>query len=279
MAEQADTDPTDHIPDDVLNLLAEAQELYDSDTDAAQAKLDEAIELNDSIAETYFIYANLSREKMNDKQKARECYEKAVEINPEFYKAHYNLAILLKTEFEDSENASVCYMKALEINPDSVEAHFNLAAIQMEKKEYDEAKGHYTKVLELDATYFRAEFQLGNVALFGENNLDEAKARFEKTIELNPEYMRALFMLGQVLGKQGETAAAVETLKKAVDGGYQKAQKILDFYEKKLARQEKQKEAEAKEDAPAEGEEAIEKKDTPVVEEEAAAEEEAPADE
>jgi len=78
---------------------------------------------------------------------AIEAYEKALHYDPQDLETLYNLGTLYVNE-ERFEKAIDLLKRALAIDPQHGAAHYNLALVLDERKDFDQAQGHYLKAIE-----------------------------------------------------------------------------------------------------------------------------------
>jgi len=120
----------------------------------------------------------------------------AVRLDPDLAEAHFRLALgfesLGKSEEAESEykKAVAAYKKYFEENPDDAEAHYALGQTYAGLSNYSEAIREYreaTKRKEDDPDIF---YDLG-VAYTKLAQYDAAAAAFSKSLEIDPDYYRA----------------------------------------------------------------------------------------
>ena len=123
-------------------------------------------------------------------------FEQAVKLDPDLAEAHFRLGLSYEAvgkneEAEAEYKKSVAtYKKQLEANPDDAEAHYNLGQTHANLGNYSEAIREYrqaTRLKENDADMY---YDLG-VAHTKLAQYDAAAAAFTKSLEIDPEYYRA----------------------------------------------------------------------------------------
>ena len=143
-------------------LLEKGKELYldDQDTEAVAA-FEQAVKLDPDLAEAHFRLA-LGYEALDKRDEAESQYKKAVEA----------------------------YKKHLDGNPDDAEAHYNLGQTYANLGQYSEAIREYRQATRLKTGDPDIYYDLG-VAHTKLAQYDAAAAAFSKSLEIDPEYYRA----------------------------------------------------------------------------------------
>jgi tetratricopeptide (TPR) repeat protein len=114
-----------------------------------------------------------------------------------------------------ADKARALWAQNFGVAPDSAAAHL-LAAQMMIRAELDElADAELKKALALDARLPRANFLLGQTALF-RGRLDEAIALFKRELEINPGDGMAFYRLGDAYTRQLKWDEALAALRRSV---------------------------------------------------------------
>jgi tetratricopeptide (TPR) repeat protein len=95
--------------------------------------------------------------------------------------------------------------------------YFSLGLLHANQRKFPEAEQFYRRALQLDPTMSTAQNNLAMVLYELNSNLDEAAALASKAVQAAPSAAPYHDTLGLILAKQGHTAAAITTLKKAID--------------------------------------------------------------
>ncbi|HEX3251343.1 MAG TPA: tetratricopeptide repeat protein [Pyrinomonadaceae bacterium] len=152
------------------SLLDKGKELYrkDQDTEAVQA-LTEAVKLDPDLAEAHFRLA-LGYESLGKQEEAEKEYKKAVEAykkylleHPDDAEAHYALGQTYAGLGQYSE-AIREYREATKRKEDDPDMFYDLGVAHTKLAQYDAAAAAFSKSLEIDPDYYRAQ-----------DGLDEAK--------------------------------------------------------------------------------------------------------
>ena len=127
---------------------------------------------------------------------AVEAFQQAVKLDPDLAEAHFRLALSYEAldKREDAESqykkAVEAYKKYLEANPDDAEAHYNLGQTYANLGNYSEAIRSYRQATRLKTDDPEIYYDLG-VAHTKLAQYDQAAAAFSKSLEIDPEYYRA----------------------------------------------------------------------------------------
>jgi Flp pilus assembly protein TadD len=183
------------------SLLDKGKELYLNDQDAeAVLALMEAVRLDPDLAEAHFRLAlgfeslGKSEEAESEYKKAVAAYKKYFDENPDDAEAHYALGQTYAGLSQYSE-AIREYREATKRKEDDPDIFYDLGVAYTKLAQYDAAAAAFSKSLEIDPDYYRAQ-----------DGLDEAKEGI-KRIRVGRKHQADL------LKKQKE-----EELKKAGEG-------------------------------------------------------------
>ena len=150
--------------------LAKGKDLYRDDHDAeAVLAFQEAVRLDPELAEAHFRlglgYESLGKteESQAEYKKAVEAYKKYFEENRDDAEAHYALGQTYANLGNFSE-AIREYREATKLKEDDPDIYYDLGVAHTKLAQYDAAAAAFSKSLELDPNYYRAQ-----------DGLDEAK--------------------------------------------------------------------------------------------------------
>lgn len=123
-------------------------------------------------------------------------FQQAVKLDPDLAEAHFRLALgyeaLDKREEAETEykKAVETYKKHLDSNPDDSEAHYNLGQTYANLGQYSEAVREYRQATKLKTDDPDMYYDLG-IAHTKLAQYDAAATAFSKSLEIDPEYFRA----------------------------------------------------------------------------------------
>ncbi len=113
---------------------------------------------------------------------------------------------------EDLDGAVVVLQQAVAAAPSSALAHSKLGVAFVHRRQWEDARGEFSRAIQLDPRYAPAHSNLGNVYR-EQGRLDEAIACYQKAIAIDPDYWTAHRNLGIVYKQQGRIADAVREFK------------------------------------------------------------------
>ncbi|HKG58437.1 MAG TPA: tetratricopeptide repeat protein [Pyrinomonadaceae bacterium] len=153
-----------------LAQLDKGKELYRNDQDAeAVLALQEAVRLDPDLAEAHF-RLGLGYESLGKREEAEAEYKKAVEAYKKYFEenendpeAHYALGQTYANLGQYSE-AIREYRAATKLKEDDPDMFYDLGVAYTKLAQYDAAAAAFSKSLEIDPDYYRAQ-----------DGLDEAK--------------------------------------------------------------------------------------------------------
>jgi tetratricopeptide (TPR) repeat protein len=136
-------------------------------------------------------------------------YGRVLALKPELFEAHFDLAGLLETQGKHDE-ALLEYGRAAELNPADAETQYDLGVILLkEKQDYEQAKPHLAKAIELNPAHSQAIKALGFANLWSEKtDVVEGVRLLKKYLELEPQASDAAQI--QEIVKSFEAAPGVQ---------------------------------------------------------------------
>jgi choline-sulfatase len=106
-------------------------------------------------------------------------------------------------------------LKAVELQPDSGMAHYELGLALFETGDWQNAAPQFEVAVAHAPRWADAQFSLASVYA-RIDRVPEAMDHLRTTLELNPDHFRANLLRGRILALQGDAAAALPNLEKAV---------------------------------------------------------------
>ena len=144
-------------------LLEQGKQLYreDQDTKAVET-FQQAIKIDPDLAEAYFrlalSYEALGKQEESEAQykKAVDAYKKHLDNSPDDAEAHYNLGQTYANLGNFSE-AIREYRQATKLKTDDPDIYYDLGVAHTKLAQYDQAAAAFSKSLEIDPDYYRAQ--------------------------------------------------------------------------------------------------------------------------
>lgn len=183
----------------------------EKDYDAAEEYFEEAIDVNDKVAEYHTWYgntlgtlaadANLFKQAMLG-PKMKSAWEKAVELDPKTVDARESL---IQYYLQAPAIAGGSVDKAKEIANEIIklkpaEGHRQLGNIYYKEKQYQEAEKEFIAMAKADPAYTSG---LANYYI-NQKQYDKAFALFEEALKKNPEDMMATYQIGKTSALSGQ---------------------------------------------------------------------------
>jgi len=158
---------------------------------------------------------------------ARAEYERALAAKPSLRQAAVNLALLVEQQGDPSA-AAAAYARVLRDFPEDAVARARLAALYEASGQLDESWRLAREALQRDPRSVPAHVVLVRVAL-ARKDLDLAKLVVLRAQRLDPKNAEITFLEGDVLGREGDDAAAADRWRRALalDPGFRPARSAL----------------------------------------------------
>jgi tetratricopeptide (TPR) repeat protein len=126
---------------------------------------------------------------------ARQAFQRAVEFEPKCHEAWNNIGLTYYRE-GNLDKAAEAYMNAIELEPGFVPSITNLGAVRHQQRKLDKATGLYRLALDLSqGKDAEIQYNYANV-LRDQKNYEKAREHYLKSIELRPEFPAAHNGLG-----------------------------------------------------------------------------------
>jgi spermidine synthase len=167
--------------------------------------------------ELLFHMATLSLKK-GDIDEAVRAYTRGLALKPNMVGAHINLGFALGKLGRENE-AKAHFEKALKIAPQNPEAHYNLGDFYYQSGKMEQALEHFGQVLSIDPKHVKTLFVLGGL-MAQQGKLESALKYYEEALALAPKSILGHYNMACVLARQRETVRAVESLRKAIEVGF-----------------------------------------------------------
>ncbi len=175
----------------------------------AKAAARRAIALDDTNAEGHAALANLVFLEMNFTEAEKE-FRRAIELNPNYATAHHWYGNSLLASLGRFDAAIAEGKRSVELDPLSLINNADLGSTLMVARRYDEAIAQLQRTLALDANFYYAHWNLGEV-LYYKGDLAGCIRECEKarSLENDPE---ALGLLAQAYIKTGRKSEGLKIL-------------------------------------------------------------------
>jgi tetratricopeptide (TPR) repeat protein len=172
-------------------------------------------------------YLYIQREKYDESVSVVRDILKNGVVHPKLYfMKGYALASLSSEEEKDSakldqskitrKNAIRSFLDSLVVDPDYADAHFYLGILLEKQKDYETAKYHLKRTIEIDPANAEAFNYLAYMDIEQGINLDEAIVYVKKALELDPDNAAFIDSLGWAYYKKGIYDQAITQLETAV---------------------------------------------------------------
>jgi tetratricopeptide (TPR) repeat protein len=140
--------------------------------------------------------------------------DEAISIDDRVAEYHHNRAVVL-LRLQRAGDAESSFRRALALKAAYPDAHNGLGNALQALGRFSEAVAAYYAALQQNAEFAEAHNNLGN-ALRRLNKLEEAITHFQKALVLRPDYVEALCNLAATLQEEGDLAGAEERYREAI---------------------------------------------------------------
>lgn len=180
-----------------------------------------ALELDSTLAEAHATLGSIRFGYDRNWSGAETAFRRAILLEPTWPEGHtlYSRYLLAMGRIDESRAESE---RALRLSPISALTMQHLAWHHLHARQYDQAREALWRVIEMDSTAWRPQFDLAAVELAA-GNLPEAEARLRIPLEVAPERAEVQVTLGQVYagsGRPEEAKAILQRLRQAAEQRY-----------------------------------------------------------
>lgn len=157
--------------------------------------------------DAYYVLA-LCHLDLNDPASAIGAAQTALQQNPLFTEAHNVLGLAYAKQGRQSEALKEFQLVLADVSfPTPEVAHFNIGRLAWEKQAFEDAVLHFRRALEINPSFGRAWYLMGDCQ---ENmgQLDDAQKSYRRAVELMPREVGPRYRIGVICFKQGDKACA-----------------------------------------------------------------------
>ena len=141
--------------------------------------------------------------------------EKAAKLDPHLVQAQVNL-IILYGRAGDFDKAKEHYQRAVDLNPHQFpDAYYDYGVVLMNAKRLPEAAQAFRQAIEIKPTYAEAHNNLGYL-LELEGRLEDAAGEYRKAIEAKPDFRQAHFNLARILINKKNFQEGIDQLRQTL---------------------------------------------------------------
>lgn len=206
-------DPKDKIG--LFTSVSNAQGMLAAgDYSGAARLLGEVLEEDPRIVSAHVTRGN-ALFRLGDFAGALEAFEAALELNPEGNVALLNLGIAHR-RVGDLETARADFEVLLSLDPSNTSALFNLGEMALEAGDPATARQHFEAAAEINDQLPEPLFGFG-VAAFQLGQIDRAKAEFERVLAVASFFPEVHYYRGLIAESRGNSAAAAESYRAEVE--------------------------------------------------------------
>jgi tetratricopeptide (TPR) repeat protein len=148
---------------------------------------------------------------MSDLPTAKKYYQRAIKMNRKYPDAVNNLGTIYYA-YKDYGRAVSQYKKALALGPNTASFYSNLGTAYFARKQYQEASEAYQKAVSLDKDVF-------------DHHSPNGELMQERTIE---EHAKFHYYLAKTFAKAGDTAHAIQYIRRSIEEGFKDRQKFIE---------------------------------------------------
>lgn len=188
--------------------------LEQTDTAAASADIDKALEINRNSLNAYIMRADIAINSNGDYATALTDMNEAIKLQPRLAGLYINRAFL-RYHQDDYFGAMADYDYAIELEPLNVTALFNRGLLLAEVSANDRALADFSKVLSLNPDDYRALYN--RAVIYGKKGeYAAATADINRVIDAFPDFPGAFYLRGEFARQSGNLHSAKRDFDKAM---------------------------------------------------------------
>lgn len=185
-------------------------------TSAALTAFEQAVSLKPDWPEAHFNLGNCYQD-MGCTPQAIRCFEAALRQRPHYPKALNNLASLL-LEQGASRRADELLQRAVRLQPNYPQALYNLARVCRKQRRLPEALGYVERAVRLRPALPLYGILMADL-LSSLGRVQESRDLLARLLKRHPQEQDAIAKIASLLCKQGDDAAALAVLDRAIADG------------------------------------------------------------
>ena len=204
--------------------------LYAGDYNNSLAEVRRLIEMDKTNFEPYFI-AGMNYKELKDTATAIQHFQNALQYKPDFYEAYMQLGLL--TSQQNSPEAPQYFDNALRLDSNSTQAWDAKAKYYQDRKQFEQSKTIYRKLISKSPQHHDAFFNLGIIYLL-QDSVEKASKQFDFVLRVQPNHSDAYYYRALALADMGQAAAARDDLARclALDPDNERAHDLLNTLNK-----------------------------------------------
>lgn len=180
--------------------------LLTTDTVAATADIDRALEINRNAVNGYIMRADIAINSHRDYPAALADMNEAIKLQPRYAGFFINRAFL-RYMTDDYYGAMADYDYALQLEPTNTVALFNRGMLRSEVHDINKAIDDFSQVLRIDPMEYKAMYNRA-MLLADIGDFDAAIADLDTVIKAYPQFAAAYFMRYDVKRRKGDMTGA-----------------------------------------------------------------------
>jgi tetratricopeptide (TPR) repeat protein len=202
--------------------------LYIKEYDKSISYINMALKVDEFNSKAYFM-KGMCYKQLKDTTRAISSMQTAVEQNQKYYQAYIQLGIL--NAARKNPLAAQYYKNAISLEPKSTEAWYNLGKYYQDIKDYSNALLTYDQLLTFDPANKYVHYNMGVINLVGLKDRKTAMGHFSRAIELDATYAQAYYSMGVCYQEEGNKKLATKYYTDClrVDPHYEPAKEALQL--------------------------------------------------